>query len=129
MLKIYFDGGCRPNPGRAEGAVVVVEEGLEPIVHHYAFGDGTSSRAEWEALLMATAVALEHPRGRKGVEFIGDSKNTVKQAREEWKCHDETLATMRSAFRVLSRGLTHTITWVRRGENLAGHYLEKKSKC
>ena len=48
-VKVFFDGGCRPNPGQIEAAVVV--RGVVQL-----FGDlgrGTSIDAEWLALICA----------------------------------------------------------------------------
>jgi ribonuclease HI len=50
--KLWFDGGCRPNPGRMETAVVA-----RPNLVHPDCGAGDSNRAEWLALLAAMAVA------------------------------------------------------------------------
>jgi ribonuclease HI len=48
-LKVFFDGGCRPNPGRIEAAVVV--RGAAHLFDD--LGLGTNSDAEWLALIQA----------------------------------------------------------------------------
>ena len=48
-IKVYFDGGCRPYPGRMELAVVI--HGQAHI--QLEVGRGTSQDAEWLAVLMA----------------------------------------------------------------------------
>lgn len=45
-LKIFFDGGCQPNPGKIE--VAVVTRGQSHFFDD--LGRGTSSDAEWLAL-------------------------------------------------------------------------------
>jgi ribonuclease HI len=45
-LKIFFDGGCRPNPGRIE--VALVARGMTYFDDD--LGCGSSSDAEWIAL-------------------------------------------------------------------------------
>ena len=52
-VKIFFDGGCRPNPGPMEAAVV-----LRGAVHfHDDLGVGSNSDAEWLALIAAAQLA------------------------------------------------------------------------
>ena len=52
-LKIFFDGGCRPNPGVME--VAVVARGVAYFFDNV--GCGTSSDAEWLALRLALQLA------------------------------------------------------------------------
>ena len=55
-IKIYFDGGCRPNPGRMETAVVT---GGAAVVVRDA-GIGSSMDAEWLALIAALRARAIH---------------------------------------------------------------------
>jgi ribonuclease HI len=48
-LKVFFDGGCRPNPGRIEAAVVI--RGVSYLFDD--LGHGSNSDAEWRALICA----------------------------------------------------------------------------
>lgn len=52
-LKILFDGGCHPNPGRIE--VAVVARGATYFIDD--LGSGNSTDAEWLALLEALRLA------------------------------------------------------------------------
>ena len=73
-VKIFFDGGCRPNPGRIEAAVVVRGQ-------TYLFddlGDGTNSDAEWRALVCAVEVAQS--LALTDVELIGDAVEVITKA-------------------------------------------------
>src|SRR3546814_8802364 len=54
-IKIYFDGGCRPNPGKMETAVVT---GGAAVVVRDA-GIGSSQDAEWLALIAALRLARD----------------------------------------------------------------------
>ena len=54
-LKLFFDGGCRPNPGRIEIGVVV--RGVTHILDDC--GHGTNSDAEWLAAIHALRIARE----------------------------------------------------------------------
>ena len=73
-IKIYFDGGCRPNPGKMETAVVT---GGAAVVVRDA-GIGSSQDAEWLALIAALRLA----RDLELTNFIllGDAAAVVAQA-------------------------------------------------
>ena len=74
LTKVYFDGGCRPNPGPIEVAAV-----LKGIVHlRNDLGGGSSGDAEWCALLHALEVALA--AGERDVILLGDSASVIDQA-------------------------------------------------
>ncbi|MES2492626.1 MAG: reverse transcriptase-like protein [Pseudomonadota bacterium] len=119
-LKLYFDGGCRPNPGPIETAVVArgvlfLERGLPP---------GDSCRAEWLALLHALRVARQ--LGADDIVLLGDSALVVHQARGDWKCRSAELAELRQAFDKLGQCFARTrIRHVKRSHNLAGIALER----
>ena len=73
-LKIYFDGGCRPNPGALEAAVVA-----RGATYFYDdLGYGTSSDAEWLALRLA--LQLAQSLGEPDFDLIGDSLEVTRQA-------------------------------------------------
>lgn len=71
---IYFDGGCRPNPGTMETAVVI--RGMADI--RWDVGQGDNEDAEWSALLHA----LESARAERltDIVLIGDSLSVIRQA-------------------------------------------------
>jgi len=73
-VKIYFDGGARPNPGKIETAVVA--GGRSTIRHDHAHGD--NSDAEWLALL--DALMLAQNLALRDVLLLGDSQMVVDQA-------------------------------------------------
>ncbi|WP_421838557.1 ribonuclease HI [Novosphingobium sp.] len=73
-LKLFFDGGCRPNPGMMETAVAARGR----IWHRPAIGHGTNDEAEWQALLDALDVASG--LGAPDVVLLGDSAMVVAQA-------------------------------------------------
>ena len=72
-VKVFFDGGCRPNPGPMETAVVM--RGVTEI--RRGLGDGDCEQAEWLALLHALAVA----QGQRDIILIGDALSVIRQAR------------------------------------------------
>lgn len=113
---IYFDGGCRPNPGRMETAVVVRSK----ADIRWDAGQGDNEDAEWSALLHA----LERARteGLSDIVLIGDSLSVIRQAsgrqpgRKDW--HDRFAAAAQGFDRLRLRH-------VGRKQNLAGIALER----
>ncbi|MFM9935199.1 MAG: reverse transcriptase-like protein [Novosphingobium sp.] len=73
-LKLFFDGGCRPNPGIMETAVAARGQ----VWHRPALGHGTNDHAEWLALLDALEVAAT--LGAKDIVLLGDSAIVVAHA-------------------------------------------------
>lgn len=120
VLKLFFDGGCRPNPGRMETAVVARGEAyLQADVGH-----GTSGEAEWRALLHALDVAAA--LGARDIVLIGDSANVVAQAVGKSKC--ATYAQdLFAEFRSRAAGFASVrLRAVRRSHNLAGGALKMR---
>jgi ribonuclease HI len=119
-LKIYFDGGCRPNPGVIEIAVVV-----RGILHHKAdVENGTNNDAEWLALLYACEVAVS--LNARDVIFIGDAALVVNQATGITKCRSANLQNYLDTFVRLSDGFERArIRRIGRSQNLAGIELAK----
>lgn len=116
-LKLFFDGGCRPNPGRMEAAVVARGQAFARDL-----GSGTSSRAEWLALLFAVEVA--DALGATDVVLVGDSADVIAQASGTSRCRREAVA-LRDRFVTVTAGFDRVrLRTVRRGQNLAGIHLQ-----
>lgn len=121
-LKVFWDGGCRPNPGPIEAAVV-----LRGCAHHFAdLGMGSNTDAEWQALLCA--VRLMQDLRLRDVELIGDSREVVEQAKL-------VLATGRASgshaatFLALAvQNPPARIRWIKREQNLAGIALDARRR-
>lgn len=118
-LKLFFDGGCRPNPGFMRAAVVA-----RGIVYRQESGHGASSDAEWHALLFALDVAAR--LGATDIVLVGDSANVIAQAAGSAKVRaaaqgHKQLYDMRSATFARVR-----LRAVRRTQNLAGIVLQKR---
>ena len=120
-LKVYFDGGCRPNPGRIEVAVVARGE-----VHFFDdFGQGTSSDAEWLALVAALRVA--QALGERDFDLVGDCANVIAQARGEAKCRGGAAQAHLAAFlNETASGAPRRVRWIPRNQNLAGIALARR---
>jgi ribonuclease HI len=119
--KIYFDGGCRPNPGPMETAIVV--KGVSRV--RTDLGTGGSSEAEWLALIHAAETAIE--LGLDDVVFIGDSQLVINQAKGLWKCRAPAFQIHLAQFRILAARLPRLrLRHVPRSKNLAGIALERR---
>lgn len=113
-VKIFFDGGCRPNPGRIEAAVVV--RGVPHLFDD--LGHGTNSDAEWLALICA--LELTQSLCLTDIELIGDALEVIQQAQT-------AISTGRAKHGHAARILALTdgkplarIRWIKREQNLAG---------
>lgn len=113
-LKVFFDGGCRPNPGRVEAAVVV-----RGVVHLFDdLGLGTNSDAEWLALIRA--LELSQSLGLTHVELIGDAVDVIRQANRALR-HSRAIQGHAVTFLALAaKAPPARIRWIKRKQNLAG---------
>ena len=119
-LKIFFDGGCRPNPGMME--IAVVAGGRSWITRD--LDHGTSADAEWLALIEAVRIArsLDEPE----CVFVGDSAMVVAQANGAAKCRSANLQRHLETFRQLAAaGPPLRVQYIKRSQNLAGIALAK----
>lgn len=114
-LRIYFDGGCRPNPGPVEVAAVV--RGVTYIRDD--LGHGNNGDAEWLALIHALEIAQK--LGETQFELVGDSRNVIAQATGaarsrsmDDKAHFERFSALTAA------NPPARIRWIKRTQNLAG---------
>jgi len=114
-MTIYFDGGCRPNPGRMEVAAIV-----RGRLHHRAdAGLGTSEHAEWLALLHALDVA--QALGTRDILLLGDAAGVIDQAVNGAKCRSPELRACRDRFDEAVRSFDRVrVRYVKRSQNLAG---------
>ena len=113
--RVFFDGGCRPNPGRIEIALVV--DGESHVFRDV--GQGDNNDAEWLALIAATRLAAE--MGFTDVEFVGDSTFVVGQASGAAKCRSAGPRAHLAAYRDAIAGFAGVrVRRVPRAKNLAG---------
>lgn len=114
-LKIYFDGGCRPNPGALE--VAVVARGATYFFDN--LGCGTSSDAEWLALRLALQVAQS--LGEPDFDLIGDSLEVIQQASGSSRCRSIASAQHLAKYEECAvSGRPRRLVWSPRRQNLAG---------
>lgn len=113
VVKIFFDGGCRPVPFGMEIAVVI--KGRVDI--ECDLGPGTSLDAEWLALIRAVELALELKLDDP--LFLGDSLAVVDQASGRVKCRGVSVGHFHT-LQTLVRRAPLRIRHVKRTQNLAG---------
>lgn len=117
--KIYFDGGCRPNPGAMEIAVVV--GGVAEIDRDV--GTGSSMDAEWLALIAALRTA--RARGLTDFVLMGDALAVIGPATGRVACRGAYRSYL-AEFRALAgAGPEPTIRHIKRTQNLAGIALDR----
>jgi ribonuclease HI len=120
-LKIFFDGGCRPNPGRIE--VAVVARGQTRFFDN--LGQGTSSDAEWLALCLSLEVA--HALAEPIFDLVGDSRSVIDQASGAVPCHSLSDRRHRARYEDAAAALPpRRLRWVPRQQNLAGIALARR---
>lgn len=119
-LKVFFDGGCHPNPGLMEVAVVVRGNA------HF-FDDletGSNTDAEWQALLCA--ITLARDLGLQDVEFVGDSLEVTRQTNlTASTCHAKS-GHAAALLSLLAQYRSGRIRWIKREQNLAGIALASR---
>ena len=115
-LRVFFDGGCRPNPGRIE--IAAVTRGV--TYRKDDAGIGGNEEAEWLALLHAVDIAREI--GAEDVELLGDSRSVINQVVGTAKCRSAHLASYQAAIAAIP---CVRLRYVRRSKNLAGIALAR----
>lgn len=119
-VKVFFDGGCRPDPGTME--IAVVAAGRTIILPE--IGQGSSTDAEWLALIHAIEVALA--LGLSDFVLLGDAADIVAKANGTVKCRGSALHHL-ERFRALQiAGARPRVRHIRRSQNLAGIALAKR---
>lgn len=113
-LKVFFDGGCRPNPGPVEAAVVV-----RGAVHFFDdLGTGSNSDAEWLALLCA--LELARANGLTNIELIGDAREVIRQAEAALSGGAAAGGHVAAFLAAAAQVRPARIRWIKRAQNLAG---------
>ena len=117
--KIYFDGGCRPNPGPMEiavatGGVAAIERGI---------GVGSSLDAEWRALI--AALRLARARGLTDFVLLGDAAGVIAQAMGKVRARGDAAGHLAAFLALAGDGPVPCIRHIGRTQNLAGIALAK----
>lgn len=117
--KVFFDGGCRPNPGAMELAVVA---GGRAHVRR-DLGHGTSQDAEWLALI----AALRFAQALDLADFVllGDAAAVIGPATGAVKCRGLAIPHLRTLRDLAGANGMPPIRYVKRSHNLAGIALAR----
>jgi len=118
-IKIYFDGGCRPNPGRMETAVVT--GGAATVIRDA--GIGSSMDAEWLALI--AALRLAHDLGLTNFVLLGDAAAVVEQANGAVRARGAAAGHLATFRALVGDGPEPHVRHIKRTQNLAGIALAK----
>ena len=118
-LKVFFDGGCRPNPGEME--IAVVAAGQTHILCD--LGYGTSTDAEWLAMIHALTIAQS--LGNADVVLLGDAAGVIGQANGTLKSRGVGIRHLPTFRALASRQGPPRIRHIKRSQNLAGIALAR----
>lgn len=118
-IKIYFDGGCRPNPGQMEIAVVV--SGIARIDRDVGLGTGMD--AEWRALIEAARVGQS--LGGRDYILLGDAVGVINQATGRAKCRNGNAEHFAALQALVGAETPPRIRYIKRAQNLAGIALAR----
>ena len=120
-LKVFFDGGCRPNPGRIEAAVVA-----RGVTYFFDdLGTGTNEDAEWLALHMALRTAQS--LGGGDFDLVGDAAHVIAAANGAAKCRGRGARDHLARFREAAAAAPpRQVRWIARTQNLAGIALARR---
>ncbi len=114
LVKIYFDGGSRGNPGPAAGAAFMDFDGGKS--KSCFLPSATNNEAEYRGLILGIELAREC--GLDRVLFLGDSRLVVMQIRGEWQVKSATLAVLHAEAKAALKGVPRwTIDWIPREKN------------
>ncbi|HEX7751997.1 MAG TPA: reverse transcriptase-like protein [Novosphingobium sp.] len=117
--KVFFDGGCRPNPGAMELAVVAA--GRTHVRRD--LGHGTSHDAEWLALIEALRFA--QALGLADYVLLGDAAAVIGPATGAVKCRAHARTHLRALHGLAGTHGLPRIRYVKRAQNLAGIALAR----
>jgi ribonuclease HI len=119
-MKLFFDGGCRPNPGEMEAGVVAAGR----FHHRPGLGYGSSEEAEWLALLEALSVARR--LGLDEIVLLGDAAAVVAQANGRLRLRNPAFQPLLARFgEEAVRFRRVRLRHIRRTQNLAGIALQR----
>jgi ribonuclease HI len=118
-LKVFFDGGCRPNPGPIE--IAVVAGGQVRIDRD--LGTGTNTDAEWLALI--SALRIVRALGSMNFVLLGDAMHVIGPATGAVPCRGDARVHLDTFLALVGAEGAPPIRYVRRTQNLAGIALAK----
>lgn len=113
---LFFDGGCRGNPGPMAIGAVLMENGKKVSEISRHIGIGTNNIAEWKALIEGLKLAQAH--SCKELEVRGDSQLIIRQISGKYKVKSENLIPLFNEARKLCSSFRKIeFKWIKRDEN------------
>ena len=126
MVRGFFDGASRGNPGEAcAGAFLEDEAGTVLWECSQYLGIRTNNEAEYEALLRLLEEARR--RGVAELEVCGDSRLVVCQVNRQWKINLPHLRELAARAWELMEGMKVTLRWVPREQNARADALSNRA--
>ena len=119
-MKVFFDGGCRPNPGIME--IAVVAAGRTTILPDLGYGG--SMDAEWLALIHAAKIAWT--LGPSPVVLMGDARDVIAKAGGTLRCHGDAARYRQRFLAIAAAAPPLRLRYVKRSQNLAGIALARR---
>ncbi len=126
MVRGYFDGAARGNPGEAGAGACLVDED-EKLVWECAeyLGERTNNEAEYHALLLLLGEMRR--RGLFETPVFGDSRLVIKQVLGKWKVREPRLKPLAEKAKELVRTLRAKPQWIPRSENMLADGLSNRA--
>lgn len=123
---IWFDGGCKPNPGQGYGSWQIRDPDEALIQHRQAeqYGYMTNNMAEYMALTKALEWLIAYGLNNSSLQVRSDSRLVVEQVCGTWRVKNPKLKPCVDWVReLLSEFQFYEIFWNPRVENLSrfGH--------
>ena len=126
VMKGYFDGASRSNPGEAgAGSLLVDDDGKVIWSKADYLGVKTNNEAEYTALINLLAEA--RARNVKQLDVYGDSKLVISQVTHQWKIKMPHLFELASKVWELAQGMDVSYSWVPREQNKLADALSNEA--
>jgi ribonuclease HI len=124
--RAWFDGSAHPNPGRCGIGALLRGPAGEAIEISQAAGHGSSSEAEYRALVAVLEAAVQ--AGAHGLTIYGDSQVVVNDVNSSDGAAAPSLAAYRARVHTLMAGLSHVVLrWIPRHKNPEADALSQRA--
>lgn len=125
LLRGYFDGASRGNPGEAGAGALLLDGGGSPLwTCAVPLGKKTNNEAEYMALLL---LLEEADRRKMAAAIAGDSQLVVNQVTGRWKIKEPRLKELADRAINLLKKTGSTLEWIPREENAAADRLSNEA--
>ncbi|WMW81761.1 ribonuclease HI family protein [Undibacterium cyanobacteriorum] len=119
---VWFDGSAKPNPGHCRCGIVLKAPDGRTWNHSANLGHGSSSDAEYQALLAALQLALQ--QGAHRLMVFGDSRVVIDDVQADAEAGSPLLAAWRAEAQAISSQFeTLRWCWIPRALNSAADQL------